>query len=92
MKITSAMREATWQVVRGKSVLWGFQILSACVCANLLHYVDGDYVPTDAGRRVADEYDQKRARARQKRNAAARGRADALRSVGLTRTRSGAWE
>jgi hypothetical protein len=47
---------------------------------------------TPAGVAWLASHDAAREVARKRRNRAARGRADAARSVGLTRTRSGAWE
>lgn len=98
-KITDAMRECCDQIRRHATCTYGFEMLSRCVSAGLLENEDGAdlsdpfyYACTARGNDAADEYAQKRADKRAKTNANARSRSEAMKSLGMVRTRSGGWE
>lgn len=99
MSITNAMRECASQVRSGGFCAYGFETLARCTAAGLLDYT-GDADPSDwtayrltaAGEAEADAYLAKRAEGRARGRQAARSRAAAMRSLGLRRTRNGAWE
>lgn len=73
-------------------------LVSAGVLANLYPYPGVDSLTierdslTDAGRRAADLRLAARGKASRRARASRSARADVMRSLGLTRTRSGAWE
>ena len=99
MSITNAMRECAAQVRAGGFCSYGFETLARCTAAGLMDY-KGDADPADprayrltaAGATEADAYLAKRAEGQARGRQAARSRAAAMRSLGLRRTRNGAWE
>jgi hypothetical protein len=98
MSITNAMRECVSQVRRGGFCAYGFETLARCTAAGLLDYLgDADpseataYGLTTAGAAEADAYERQRVAGRARGRQAAKARADALRSVGMRRSRGG-WE
>lgn len=86
-----SIRELTYQIAYGKTVLWGLETHMLAVSAGLLTYVDSDPVVTPEGKRVAAEFAAELESKRAKANANARARSAAMSSLGMKRTRSG-WE
>lgn len=68
------------------------ETLAAAVERGLISYSSPDWSLTDAGRAFLAEVDAAKARGRAKARASARARADVMSSLGMRRTRSGAWE
>jgi len=76
----SSARRPTWDTM-----------VSLQAAGLVIEEVSGAFVLTEAGRSLAVNRKAKLAGDRLRRNAAARGRSDAMRSLGMTRTRYG-WE
>jgi hypothetical protein len=90
--LTATQKDALAALLRGKTpccsaeTFWTLEALG--------HVIDvlGDYELTESGRAVATERAASQDKARIRRNEMSRGRADAMRSLGLTRCRNGMWE
>ncbi len=91
-KIPNRLAEAVGTVARGRQLDALSSVLYECVAQGLVA-IDayGEQTVTDAGAAVAVAFAQKTEATRAKRRAAARGRSQAMASLGLTRTRYG-WE
>lgn len=94
-RVTKAVREACLRLSEGKSVGSSEHEQSAwsdAIDLDLVHQVNFDYELTEAGKKVAEDHKAAIAKQRASRRAYAAGRASAMSSLGMTRTRSGSWE
>lgn len=93
-KITNTMMEVLVAISDGKEPDSNFQFetLMKLVEAGLLGYENHQYFLTPAGSKVASEHKGKIAQQKDKKNRASRARHATMTGLGLTRTRSGAYE
>lgn len=91
-KITNSMREALVSISQDKEPSSGFETLMRCVEAGLLNYDDRRYSLTPEGSKVASEFKKAMELQRAKRNRSSKARHATLTSLGMKRTRSGAYE
>lgn len=92
VKFTSIMQDALLAIANGKKPTSGIETMMKLVTAGLLDYKDGEYTVTPQGEKLAAEVGQKRAARREAKNRASRVRHSTLTSLGMKRTRSGAYE
>lgn len=90
--IKAWMRQTAANMAGGKSVWLGDDEWTALRVAGIVEYEEHDeLVLSPLGQEIGAAERARQAMVKAKRNAAARGRSDALRSIGLVRTRYG-WE